>query len=116
MTNGAWQEVHYFTHEFYTLTLLSLASEAADQSIISVADSASNFDEHVGDDFDEVDAVDPDDVDNSVSPSFYLISSCVRNVGTLLKVSSFRTGFSTDGYSDAPEHLIPSYQRTLFKC
>ncbi|KAK5978483.1 Ufm1-specific protease [Trichostrongylus colubriformis] len=33
------------------------ASDTADQSVISLADSASNFDEHVGDEFDEVETV-----------------------------------------------------------
>ncbi|CAD6195121.1 unnamed protein product [Caenorhabditis auriculariae] len=35
-------------------------SETADQSIISLADSASNFDEHVGEEFDEVEVPDTD--------------------------------------------------------
>ncbi|KAJ1358682.1 hypothetical protein KIN20_017168 [Parelaphostrongylus tenuis] len=34
------------------------ASDTADQSVISLADSASNFDEHVGEDFDEVETID----------------------------------------------------------
>ncbi|PIO59215.1 hypothetical protein TELCIR_19328, partial [Teladorsagia circumcincta] len=37
--------------------LLLGASDTADQSVISLADSASNFDEHVGDEFDEVETV-----------------------------------------------------------
>lgn len=45
---------------------ISGVSETADQSVISLADSASNFDEHVGDDYDEVEAVDPEDNDNQV--------------------------------------------------
>ncbi|KAK6055885.1 hypothetical protein COOONC_06609 [Cooperia oncophora] len=37
------------------------ASDTADQSVISLADSASNFDEHVGDEFDEVETVETGD-------------------------------------------------------
>ncbi|EPB76370.1 hypothetical protein ANCCEY_04531 [Ancylostoma ceylanicum] len=36
------------------------ASDTADQSVISLADSASNFGDHVGDEFDEVEAVESD--------------------------------------------------------
>lgn len=39
------------------VTSMAGASDTADQSVISLADSASNFDDHVGDEFDEVETV-----------------------------------------------------------
>ncbi|VDO34874.1 unnamed protein product [Haemonchus placei] len=39
------------------------ASEIADQSVISLADSASNFDEHVGEEFDEVETAETGSID-----------------------------------------------------
>ncbi|ETN81042.1 hypothetical protein NECAME_17949 [Necator americanus] len=37
--------------------MLARASDTADQSVISLADSASNFGDHVGDEFDEVETI-----------------------------------------------------------
>ena len=54
------------------------ASETADQSIISLADSASNFDEHVSEDYDEVEAVDSEETDNQVNIIYCLQVYIIR--------------------------------------
>lgn len=53
------------------------ASDTADQSVISLADSASNFDDHVGDEFDEVETVEAEG-GHGVDLQVALLSSSFR--------------------------------------
>lgn len=52
-------------------------SETADESIISLADSSSNFDEHAGDDFDEVGTADEPDDNYAVSFCLFLFKPAI---------------------------------------
>uniref|UniRef100_A0A183FNR2 TraB domain containing n=1 Tax=Heligmosomoides polygyrus TaxID=6339 RepID=A0A183FNR2_HELPZ len=61
-----------------------LSNDTADQSVISLADSASNFDDHVGDEFDEVETVEAEDRCASVKELFSRVQFCIFYSVTVL--------------------------------
>ncbi|KIH56807.1 hypothetical protein ANCDUO_13008 [Ancylostoma duodenale] len=75
------------------------ASDTADQSVISLADSASNFGDHVGDEFDEVETVESDNnhIDLQLmqgwGPHHQLLNYLI-SVTVLISELSVSTGFA----------------------
>ena len=63
----------------------SISDETADQSIVSLADSASNFDEHVGNDVDDVE--DAGDFDSG--PTMAIDSNKVRHFFKIVIYNTF---------------------------